>query len=369
MPQPRTGRRATRVVAAAMVGMGVLAGCAGGGHTAPKASVPSAGQAGVVAEIGATGPLDKAVAAKPGTAGGPESLSSGADGSLYLSLPSYVVRVGPKGQVSSLAASSASAGAPRGVVALPDGSFVTVLDGQLLRMIPRQPTSAVAGVKGGFRSLSAPVPSGGPGRSVRLTRAAAPIGTLGDGSVVLADGDALWRLVSGKLNRLYQQPAVKGASGTYQPSLRADGATVSPTGSVFLLPGTGSADTLGDVVEISPSGTVSHLRLPSSVSGVSGDPAALTPLWLSTDGGTGVYVHAVRAGHGDYVLHVSGGKADLVVASTTSSTTTACGISKPTGATSFPCALPRAVVVQPGLMVMVGGEPYVVGVRMPKPKQ
>ncbi len=371
MPESRTGRRRTRAVAAALAAMGVLAGCSGGGHGAPKPSTPAVGQASVIAEVGTTAPIAKAVAADPATAGGPRGISSGPDGSIYLSLPSSVVRIGQKGVVSSLAASAAATSGtavPRGVVALPDGSFVTATDGQIVRMGAGQPTTAIAGVKNSYRSLSAPVPAGGQATAIRFTSAVSPIGMLGDGSVVLADGDALWLVRAGKLTRLYQRPAVKDASGHYQPSLRADGAAVSPTGHIFLLPLTGASGGLGDVVTVSPTGTAGHLALPSSVGGVTGGPARLTPLWLSTDGASGVYVHAVGAGHGDYVLHVDGSGGATLAAASSAAGSASCGVSKPTGAAKFPCALPRAVIFQPGLLVLAAGEPYVVGVRLPKPK-
>jgi hypothetical protein len=369
MPEPRTVRRGARAVVAALVGMGVLAACTGG-HSAAKAAPPSVGKADVIASLGDATPAAQALAAQPGAGGGPFGMASGTDGSLYLSLSSAVVRIAKKGQASTLATSSGSL-APRGVVTLPDDSFVTVENGQLVRIIPGQPNGVVAGVKGKVRPLTAPVPSGGAATSVHLTASAAPIGSLGDGSVVLADGDALWRLLAGKLTLLYHHPAIKTANGGYAPSVPIDGAAVTPTGTVYLPPTEGSADTLKNVEVITPAGSAAPLSLPAAIPGVAGDPAGLTPVWLGSDGKSGVYVHAVRgtsggAAHGDYVFHVSDGKAELVAASTATGSADGCGATKLVDAAKFPCPMPRALVAQPGLLVLAGGEPYVVGVRLPK---
>jgi hypothetical protein len=359
MPEPRTVRRGTRAVAVALVGMGVLAACTGGNGGAKAAA---SDQASVLASVGDSTPAEQALAA----AGGPAGVSYGTDGSLYVAVGSTVIRLAGKAGVTGTLASGSGAAAPHGVVTLPDNSFVTVENSQLVRILAGQPNAVVGGAKGAPRSLTAPVPAGGPAKTVRLTADATPIGELGDGSVVVADGDALWRLYNGKFTVLYHHAPVR-VDGKAAPSVPATGSSISPTGTVYLMPTQDRADTLGDVQVVSPAGSVSALKLPSSVPGVKGSPAALTPLWLSTDGKDGVYVRA-RGGKGDYLLHVTGGTVQLVAAATRSGAADGCGASKPVAAAHFPCPLPTAVLNQPGLLVLVGGEPYVVGIKVPKPK-
>jgi hypothetical protein len=351
-----------------LVGMGLLVAACGGGHGAAKPSAsasppgPADGQAEVVATVAGDTPAGQALAADPRTSGGPLGASTGTDGSLYLSLPGSVVRLAQKGRASTVATGTGSA-TPRGVVTLPDDSFVTVRDGQLIRLGANQPTMTLAGVKGAFRPLSAPIPSGGTATSLHLTADAMPIGVLGDGSVVVADGDALWRVLRGKLTLLYRHAAVKTAGGALRPSVTAAGSAVAPTGTIYLLPAAGAADTVADIETISPAGAAKPLAVPSSAAGVPGAPGTLTPLWLSSDGRSGLYVHATRGTHGDYVLHISGGKAEVLLASTTGGTLDGCSATKPVAATAFPCPLPRTLIVQPGLLVLAGGEPYVVAVK------
>ncbi len=362
MPELMTRRRRTHAVVAALAGMGLLAACGGGHHrTAP----PASGQASVLTEVTGGGAVERAVAAGSG-GGEPNGITSASNGSLYLAVPPYVAVVAAKGRIIAAAtapapAPGAAGTSPQGVVGLPDNSFVTAMDGQLLRIAPGQRPAVLAGVKGRTRSLSDPVPAAGDADTMRFTGYLAPVGTLGDGSLAVADGDAVWRLRLGRLTRLYQRPAVKQAGGD-QPSVLGSAVAVSPAGTLFLLPA-GSRTALKDAVEVSPAGTAGPLGLPASVDGVPGAPGDLTAVWQTTDGGDGIYVHATSGSHG-YVLHVHDGKAELVAAS--DATSDGCKANQPTDATKFPCPLPWAITYQPGLLVMAGGAPYVVGVPIPK---
>ncbi len=363
MPQPRS-RRGTGAAVAVLAGTAVLAGCGGGGHHhGAVPSAPKTGQAAVIANAGPSA-AGRAITAARGASGGLSGMSSGTDGSLYLSLRSQVVRVARKDVVSSVTPAASGSAVPHGVVVLPDGSFVTARNGQVVRIAAGKPDSAVAGVKGATRSLTAPTPSGAKATSTHFTSYVAPVGTLGDGSLVIADGDVLWRLLAGKLTVLYHHPAVEGPSGGRRPSVTARGAAVTPDGTVYLLPDAASPDTLAHVVRISAAGSAGRLATGGSAAGLPGAPGSLTPVWLSGDGASGLYVHATGARHGDYVLHVTGGRT-TVVASATAAANGRCSAGGPTDAAKFPCALPRALVYQPGLVVLGGGEPYLVGVHLP----
>jgi hypothetical protein len=367
MPEPGAERRRPFAVVTLLAGMCLLAACTGGAGT----SAPAPGQARVL--TGATGgsALEQAVAMRPGEE--PNGISSGPDGSVYLAVPPFIARISPKGKIGAAASGPAvdtPLGSPRGVVAMPDGTLVTASDGQLLRITPGRGPAVLAGVKGKVRSLTALLPAAGPARAMRFTRYLAPVGALGDGSLMLADGNAVWRLSEGQITRFYQHAAVK-ATGGYQPSVRGDGAAVSSDGVLYLLP-EGPGRTLRDMVVLSAAGKAGQLRLPATVKGIRGEPGTLTPLWGTSDGDKGVYVHAFRSladgrSDGEYVLHVHDGKAELIAASYTTGTPADCAATEPADARKFPCPLPWAITHQPGRLVMAGGEPYVIEIPLAKP--
>ncbi|MDI5968992.1 hypothetical protein POF50_006475 [Streptomyces sp. SL13] len=357
MPEPTTRPRRARAVLAVVAGMGVLAACSGGHtSTAPKST---AGQATVIARLSGSTPVGKAVTTAPFTPG-LLSMSSGSDGSLLMAVPGWVARLGPKGDLTP-AATGSKATSPSGVVGLPDGSFVTGAGDQLMRIMPGQQPAPIAGARGAARSLATAPPSGGTASAVHFTRYLTPVGPVADGSLILADGDAAWRMRAGKLTRIYRG------------SLLGHSYAVTPDGTLYLVP-EGSEAALRDTVVITPSGTAGRLKLPASVPGVSGDPGTLTPLSESSDGKNGLYVHAIRRGGlgtlssaiGDYVLHLHGGTADLTVSSAAPGPARNCTPTGSAPALKFPCPLPQAVTSQPGLLVLAGGTTYAVGVHMPK---
>lgn len=345
-------------MAAVLAAAGLLAGCSSGGHPHPAPSGPAV-RAVVLARVTGQDPAQRAVSGPPAP---PSGMSSGPDGSVYFAADSSVVRIA-KGKVTVAADRPAT-----GVTALPDGSVVTARLGQLLRLAPGRPAVVLAGVRDRFRSVW-PVSSGGNAATSRFTTSLTPIGTLGDGSLVAVDGDAAWLLRRGRLTRLYRHVPPAAANGTW-PVVRGGGSTVSPTGTLFLLPGA-RGTVLRDTLVVAPTGKATTLRLPASVPGVDGDPGGLTPAWLATDGRNGVYVHAFRAARGgrrtaDYVLHVHDGTAELTAASAHPDRQEGCAPGASADARKYPCALPWAVLGQPGLLVLAGRSPYVVGVPLPR---
>ncbi len=353
MPAPTPGRRrapVTVTATAAAAVLGLLTGCSNARHGTPAPAPKStAAGAGVVARIPVGTPLAAAVTTAPATTG-PLTLSSASDGSLLLAVPGRVARLGPRGALTQ--ATGAGVSAPSGVVGLPDGSFVTGSGDRLVRVTPGGPASPIAGAAGAPRPLTAPVPAGGPAGSVHLTQDVTPVGSAADGTLILADGDVVWRMRIGKL------------TAAYHGDVHDDVLALTPGGTLYLVP-RGSGATLAGTRVVSPAGHASALALPSSVAGVPGDPGTLTPVSVTGDGKDGVFVHARRgpAGHptGDWVLHVRAGTAQVVLASTAPAATT-CALKGRTDPAHFPCALPLALTSQPGLLVLAGGTGYVVGV-------
>ncbi|MGW2422239.1 hypothetical protein ACWC0C_23795 [Streptomyces sp. NPDC001709] len=324
----------------------------------------------MLSKITGSSQVEQAVAMRPGDE--PNGISSGPDGTVYLAVPPFVARISPQGKIDATASGLGSGpvdGAPRGATALSSDTVATASAGQLLRISPDKEPAVLAGIQHALRSFTDPVPATQQAATAHFSRYLAPIGTLHDGSLILADGDAIWSLRSGKLTRLYQHPPIKVA-GTERPSVTAAGSTVSSDGRIYLLPAAPKA-TLKDTVVISTTGRAGRLDLPGTIKGIPGNTGDLTPLWLTTDGGNGVYVHAYRAAgngntNGEFLLHVHAGQGDLVAASHTQGSPDTCNATKATDAKHFPCPLPWAVTYQPGQLVMAGGEPYVVKVTLPR---
>lgn len=359
MPEPTTGPRRARTVtavAAVAAAMAVLTACSGSRHSSATAG-PVGVNASIIARLGDGTVVGQAVTAAA-TAPGTLSMSSGANGSLLMAAPGYVAEIGDRGTLAP-AVSGTGSTAPRGVVGLPDGSLVTGQNGRLMRVTPGQTAAAIAGASGALRSLTAPVPASASATAVHFTRYLTPVGSIGDGSLILADGDAVWRMRVGKVTRIYRGSVL---GRTY---------AVTPTGTLYLVPA-GAGATLAKTVVVTPAGTPGTLKLPASIPGVSGAPGTLTPLSESSDGQDGIYVHAVRLGAGgtptgDYVLHLTGGTATLTAASSAPGDARNCAVTGTTSPVKFPCPLPQALISQPGLLVLAGGTTYAVGVRMPMP--
>lgn len=366
MPVPRRRQTLPRVAVAMCCGMALLGACTGSdGSSGAKGP-----QASVLSKVTGSSQVEQAVAMRPGDE--PNGISSGPDGTVYLAVPPFVARISPKGKIDAAVSGLGSGpadGALRGVIALSSDTVATANAGQLLRISPDKQSVVLAGIQHGLRSFTDPVPATQEAATARFTRYLAPIGTVHDGSLILADGNALWSLHSGKLTRLYQHHAIKVA-GTDRPSVTAAGSTVSSDGRIYLLPAAPKA-TLKDAVVISTAGGTGRLDLPDTIKGIPGKPGDLTPLWLASDGGNGVYVHAYSSTdrgntQGEFVLHVHEKRGELVAASHTQGSPETCAVSKPVDAKNFPCPLPWAITYQPRRLVMAGGEPYLVRVTLPR---
>jgi hypothetical protein len=343
-----------------------LAAC--GGHSGP-AGPPKPGQAAAFGDFTGGTPAQRAL--REGV-GGPAGFATGPDGSGYLLEHPTVARLTPSGKVSEIAAAATDFGGaqPAGLAVGPDGSVFWGHDGEIKRYDDRRGTVVVAGRSSAERADDAPAGAVETAATARLTQGAGPVGVTRAGAVVIADGRALWSLSSGRLTRLFQRPADTHGR---QVAIPAEGAAVAPDGSVYLPPAYGNKTfDLAHVEVVSPSGKVSALSFPQTLPGVRGPLATLTPSWMASDGTEGVYVHALRADPGspagDYVLHLSGGKAELIAsgAAEEDSSTTGCKATEPVAALRFPCPLPVAIGYRNGTLTLAGQRDYAVKIAVSK---
>ncbi|MFI0943281.1 hypothetical protein [Streptomyces sp. NPDC021020] len=344
----------------------LLAVAACGSHSGPP-SPPKAGQAAAFGDFTGGAPAQRAL--REGV-GGPAGFATGPDGSGYLLEHPTLARLTPAGKVSEIASAATDFGGaePTGLTVGPDGSVYWGHDGEIKRYDDRRGTVVVAGRSSTERADDAAADAVETAATARLTQEAGPVGVTRSGAVVIADGRALWSLSSGRLTRLFQRPA--GAHGG-RAAISAEGAAVAPDGSAYLLPARGDkAFDLAHVEVVSPSGKASALGLPPTLPGVDGPLATLAPSWMASDGAGGVYVHALRVDPGspvgDYVLHLSGGKAELVASGTTEedSSTTGCKATDPVDATRFPCPLPAAIGYRNGTLTLAGEREYAVKIAV-----
>ena len=357
------GRGPVRWAAACGV---LLAVAACGGHSGPPGP-PKAGQAAAFGDF--TGGA-AAHSALRGGVGGPEGFATGPDASGYLLAHPTLARLTAAGKVSEIAAAATDFGGaePAGLAVGPDGSVYWGHDGEIKRYDDRRGTVVVAGRSSAERPDDAAAGAVETASTARLTQDAGPVGVTRSGAVVIADGRALWSLSSDRLTRVFQRPA--GARGR-QVTISTQGVAVAPDGTVYLPPTSGNNTfDLAHVEVVSPSGTASALSFPRTLPGVKGPLATLSPSWMASDGAGGVYVHAVRADPGssvgDYVLHLSGGKAELTASGATEedSSTTGCKVTKPVDATRFPCPLPVAIGYLNGTLTLAGERDYAVKITV-----
>ena len=343
----------------------LLAVAACGGHSGPPGP-PKAGQAAAFGDF--TGGA-AAHSALRGGVGGPEGFATGPDGSGYLLAHPTLARLTPTGKVTEIAAAAADfGGAKPGLAVGPDGSVYWGHDGEIKRYDDRRGTVVVAGRSSDKRADDAAAGATGTAATARLTQDAGPVGVTRSGAVVITDGRALWSLSSDRLTRVFQRPA--GTHGR-QVAISTQGAAVAPDGTVYLPPTSGNSTyDLAHVEVVSPSGTASALSFPRTLPGVKGPLATLSPSWMASDGAGGVYVHAVRADPGssvgDYVLHLSGGKAELAAsgAAEEDSSETGCKVTEPVDAARFPCPLPVAIGYLNGTLILAGERDYAVKITV-----
>ncbi|MGW5127704.1 hypothetical protein ACWEQ7_27390 [Streptomyces sp. NPDC004069] len=245
-----------------------------------------------------------------------------------------------------------------GLVALPDNSLATGSDRQIVKLSSSgQQTAVLAGAEGAGRKAGQPAPSSVQAKRYHFAdKGPTPFAVRADGSILITDEDVIWSLKGDTLTRLYQTPA-----GAYQSGARfLPGRVASGTKRVYVA----TQPTLGGIQAIGPDGTAESLPLPRSVAGVAGDTAELPVAWMTGDGADGIYVNTHDKTR-SYVLHLAGGKAELIVMSTSRDTSTtsksACTPGHLVDATKLPCPVPYALAYSAtsGSLVMAGSSSYV----------
>ncbi|MFJ3304802.1 hypothetical protein ACIPSA_17085 [Streptomyces sp. NPDC086549] len=244
-----------------------------------------------------------------------------------------------------------------GLVALPDGSLVAGSGGQIVRLNANGQQSAVlAGAEGTGRKEGQPAPSSVPAKGYHFAdKQPIPFAVRADDSVLITDEDVIWSLKGGTLTRLYQIPAASSQGRIrVAPSQLAGG-----THTVYLA----LQQTLGSIRAIGPDGTSRPIALPRSIAGVTGDPSALHVAWITGDGADGLYVNAFGKSK-SYVLHLAGGKAEVIVEGADDKSDKPDPACKPghlVEAKKLPCPMPYALAysASSGSLVMAGSAPYV----------
>jgi hypothetical protein len=337
---------------------GLLAVAACGGHSGPP-KPPKPGQARMLGQTTASGdigPLD-------GTSG----MAAGAGGTVYFNTDEHLVRLGTDGKFEDVSGRQTGRPVPSdrslsGLVVRSDGSLLAGEDGQVLAIAPDGRITELAGTAGQFRSMTATVPKSAAAVGFRFTRGVAPLGVEKDGTVIIADGGAVWSLSSERLTRRYWGAPVKSAAEYQAPFLGAQ-STADPDGTVFLAPRANTA-TLGDVVVLSGDGQPPHkLTLLARVPGLSVATTDLAISALAGDGADGIYANVFRTkGTGSYILHVHGDQVDVVASTTATAASATCKAQKSVPARDFPCPFPGGIAYRAGHVYLAGQRSYVLDI-------
>ncbi|WP_103888738.1 NHL repeat-containing protein [Actinacidiphila yanglinensis] len=337
----------------------LLAAAACGGHSGPPGP-PKAGQARVIGQTTGSGDIG------PATVDGERGIAAAAGGVLYINTSERLVRLGADGAYTDVSGQQAGEPAPEdrglsGVVVRGDGTLLTGENGRIVAVAPSGRLTVLAGTAGHLRSLTASLANSAPATGFRLTNEATPLAVEKDGTVVIADGNAVWSLANGRLTLRYRQAPEKDPQG-YVSTFNGSTSAADPDGTAFLAPIT--PHTLTDVVVLPGDGRAPHkLELPAHVSGVKVPTAQLAPASLAGDGANGVYVTTYDANkRGAYVLHVHDGRADLVAASTASAASATCDVHKAVAARDFPCYFPTGIAYHSGHVYLAGNRSYVVDI-------
>ncbi|UXY29169.1 hypothetical protein [Streptomyces sp. HUAS TT20] len=333
---------ATGAASAVLLG---LAGCGGGDDDWKE---PEQGQALVLLSTDS----DTAAAAYDGFGDIPSGLAVGKDNQVY-GMFVNLVRIGKDHKLKTL---RRHINGLHGLVALPDGSLAAGVDGQIVRLNANgQQAGVLAGAEGTGREEGQPAPSSVPAKGYHFAdKYPVPFAVRADGSVLITDEDVIWSLKGNTLKRLYQIPA-----GSYRSGTRLlPGREASGTNSVYLA----LQQTLGGIRAIGPDGTSRTIALPRTIAGVTGDPSALHVAWITGDGADGLYVNAYGTS-ASYVLHLAGGKAEVIVESHEESgePNSACKLGHLVEAKKLPCPMPYALSysASSGSLVMAGSASYV----------
>ncbi|WP_157856281.1 hypothetical protein [Actinacidiphila yeochonensis] len=286
---------------------------------------------------------------------------------MYFNTGEHLVLLGTDGKYEDVSGRQAGEPGPEdrglsGLVVRGDGSMVVGENGQVVSVASDGQLTVLAGTAGKFRSLTASVPKSAAAADFRFARGVTPLGVEKDGTVVVADGGAVWSLSGGRLTLRYRQAALKSGAQYVSPFLGAHSAA-DPDGTVFLNPGDYSA-TLAEVVVVPGDGQGAHkLTLPAKVPGLGVATAELLPASLAGDGADGVYINAFNEKkRGSYVLHVHDGRVDLVASTTATATSPTCGVHKAVAARDFPCYFPDGIAYRAGHVYLAGNRSYVLDI-------
>ncbi|MFI0940517.1 hypothetical protein [Streptomyces sp. NPDC021020] len=356
-----SGTPLTRGAAALAACCVLLAVTACGGHSGPPAA-PEAGQARVVARTPADGGIG------PEDSGATRGVAVGADGTVYVDTGERLVRLGEDGVYTDV--SGRQSGRPArqdrgmsGLVLRGDGSMLAGEDGQVVAIDPDDgQVTELAGTAGTFRSLTDPVPRSAAAAGFRFTREVTPLAVEKDGTVVIADGTAVWALSGGRLTQRYRQAAVKPAADYMSPFVGQMSAA-GPDGTAFLVPGNDTAS-LADIVVVPGDGRAPHkLAVPARPAGTDVPTADLAATYLASDGAGGVYANTFRRkGRGLYVVHVHDGRIDVAASSTATATSDTCDVHKLVAARGFPCYFPEGIAYRAGHVYLAGQRSYVLDI-------
>jgi hypothetical protein len=343
----------------ALAGLMALTAC--GGHSGPPPE-PGAGQARVLARTPADGDIG------PEDSDATRGVAVDADGTVYVDTGERLVRLGKDGAYTDVSGQQSGRPARRergmsGLVLRGDGSLLAGEDGQLVAIDPDDGrVTVLAGTAGTFRSLTDPVPRSAAAADFRFTREVTPLAVEKDGTVVVADGTAVWALSGGRLTRRYRQAAVKTAGGSLA-SFDGEMSAAGPDGTAFLVP-TSSTASLADIVVVPGDGRAPHkLAVPARPAGTDVPTADLAAAYLVSDGAGGVFANTFRIkGSGLYVVHVRGGRTDVVASSTAKAGPDTCDVHKRVAAQDFPCYFPEGIAYRAGHVYLAGQRSYVLDI-------
>lgn len=327
------------------------AACTGGG-SGDKWTAPGKGQAALLLDVSDT--ASDVNLAFGSSVGG---ITIGPDNSVY-GLGAALIRIDKNRKVRTVLTEQAHGAA--GLLAQSDGTLLFGQGHQVKKVGPNTTVSVLAGASGTSRKPGQPVRSSVSATAVHFGGdIPIPFGIRPDGSVLIADTDIVWALKDGRLSRIYQTSA-KSAAGE-QLSLFA-GSTVDGKGTAYVATGSQTQqEHVGDIITIDTNGQSGKIQLPSTVGGISGNPAVLKLTWLAGDESDGVFARAYDDS-GDYVLHIHSGQAELVARSTTVNSTSKCALAHPIDAKKLPCALPYALAYHSGTLIAGGESGYLLDI-------
>ncbi|MFE0513847.1 hypothetical protein [Streptomyces sp. NPDC058964] len=299
-----------------------------------------------------------------GFSGPSRGMTTGPDGSTY-ALGGKLVRL-KRDRTLSVRLNRGGWASAWGIAALADNSLVFGRNGRVNKISPQGEETVLAGASGQDRTAGHPLPRSAPATAVHFTANASPFGVRPDGSILIADGDALWALKDGTVRRLYQVTA-KSSDGL--PLLLAQNNAMDSTGTAYLSPereGTDVDGTLGDVVLIRPDGRLGKPLLPAKISGLPGAPATYRVRWLTGDGDDGIFVHVYdQSGNNGAIVHLHSGKAELVAHEKAGAASSKpCSITRPVDALRLPCGIPEAMTYRSGSLIAGGLANYVLQIRV-----